>query len=344
MLPKLLAGELKALSQQYDDTINREFTEMRKALVVGVDFYKNTNNLFGCVNDAYSVKSVLDRHSDGTINFGVNLRVAGGADTALSRKELKEQVKELFKDDSSIALFYFSGHGYIESTGGYLITSECTDGDDGFPMNELLQIANESLARNKVIVLDCCHAGIAGNPVIKDDKAVLKEGVTVLTASSADQYAVEENGSGIFTNLFIDALNGSASNFVGDITPGSIYAHIDQSLGPWEQRPIFKTNVKSFTTLRKVQPPISLSDLKLIAELFPIKGEEFLLDPSFEPESDNPKEENMEKFAILQKYNRLNLVVPVGEEHMYFAAINSKSCKLTILGEHYWNLVRNERI
>ena len=80
----MLAGELKALSQQYDDTINddtinREFTEMRKALVVGVDFYKNTNNLFGCVNDAYSVKSVLDRHSDGTINFGVNLRVAGGA-------------------------------------------------------------------------------------------------------------------------------------------------------------------------------------------------------------------------------------------------------------------------
>ena len=60
-------------------------------------------------------------------------------------------------------------------------------------------------------------------------------------------------------------MNGSASNLVGDITPGSIYAHIDQSLGPWEQRPIFKTNVRNFTTLRKVQPPISLSDLSMFA-------------------------------------------------------------------------------
>jgi len=317
---------------------------MRKALIVGVNYYKTANPLFGCVNDAYAVKSVLDRHSDGTINFGVNLRVAAGVDSLLSRKELKDLVQALFSDDSSIALFYFSGHGHIESTGGYLITSECTDGDDGLPMNELLQIANDSPARNKVIILDCCHSGIAGNPNIKDDKAILNEGITILTASSATQYAIEENDTGVFTNLLIDALNGSASNLVGDVTPGSIYAHIDQSLGPWEQRPLFKTNVKSFTTLRKVQPPISLADLKRITELFPKKGEDFVLDPSYEPESENPIVENMEKFAILQKYNRLNLVVPVGEEHMYFAAINSKSCKLTILGEHYWNLVKNERI
>ncbi|MDA3808678.1 MAG: caspase family protein [Thiomicrorhabdus sp.] len=317
---------------------------MRKALIVGINYYDKINSLFGCVNDAYSVKSVLERHSDGTLNFGVNLQVATGQDSAISRKEIKEQVKELFKDDSSVALFYFSGHGYIESTGGYLITSDCTDGDDGLPMNELLQIANNSPAINKIIILDCCHAGIAGNPDANEDKAVLKEGVTILTASSADQYAIEENGSGVFTNLLIDALSGSASNLVGDITPGSIYAHIDQSLGPWEQRPLFKTNVKSFTTLRKVQPPITLAELKSITELFPVKGEEFQLDPSYEPESENPKEEHMEKFALLQKYNRLNLVVPVGEEHMYFAAMKSKSCKLTILGEHYWNLVKNERI
>src|SRR5690606_22430537 len=120
------------------------------------------------------------------------------------------------------------------------------------PMNELLQIANNSPARNKVLILDCCHSGILGNLAPNEDKAVIKEGMTILTASSAEQYAIEEKGSGVFTSLFIDAMNGSASNLVGDITPGSIYAHIDQSLGSWEQRPIFKTNVTSFTTLRKV--------------------------------------------------------------------------------------------
>ncbi|MGB3149346.1 MAG: caspase family protein, partial [Maribacter sp.] len=253
---------------------------MRKALVVGIDYYDTINELFGCVNDAYAMKSVLDRHSDGTKNFDVNIEIATGPKARIERKELKTQVEELFRDKSDIALFYFSGHGYIESTGGYLITSECKDGDDGFPMNELLQIANNSPARNKIIILDCCHSGVAGNASPNEDKAVIKEGVTILTASSAEQYAIEEKGSGVFTTLFIDAMNGGASNLVGDVTPGSIYAHIDQSLGSWEQRPIFKTNVTTFTTLRKVQPPIKLSDLKMLTSLFPKKGEDFKLDPS----------------------------------------------------------------
>jgi hypothetical protein len=317
---------------------------MRKALIVGVDYYDSISNLHGCINDAYGIKTVLDRNSDGTKNFDTIIDISSGPDERIERKELKNRVEELFQDNSEIALFYFSGHGYIESTGGYLITTECKDGDDGLSMNDLLQIANNSPARNKIIILDCCHSGIAGNSSPEEDKAIITQGVSILTASSAEQYAMEENGSGIFTSLFIDAMNGSASNLTGDITPGSIYAHIDQSLGSWEQRPIFKTNVTSFTTLRKVQPPISLSNLKRITELFPKKGEEFNLDPSFEPESDNPDDDNTEMFALLQKYNRINLVVPVGADHMYFAAMESKSCKLTILGEHYWNLIKKERI
>jgi len=49
---------------------------MRKALVVGIDYYDNVSNLHGCVNDAYLVKPVLDRHSDGTVNFGLRLAVS----------------------------------------------------------------------------------------------------------------------------------------------------------------------------------------------------------------------------------------------------------------------------
>lgn len=317
---------------------------MRKALIVGIDYYSEVNNLFGCVSDAYAVKSVLDRNSDGTINFSSKIHVASNKDTAIERKELKNLTEELFKDDADVALFYFSGHGYVENTGGYLITSECKDGDDGFSLMDLLLIANKSSAKNKIIILDCCHSGFMGKIRGQEGNSVLSEGLTILTASSESQYAIEENGSGVFTSLLVDALNGSASNLVGEITPGSIYAHIDQSLGPWEQRPIFKTNVKSFVSLRKVQAPIQLVHLKQLVEFFTEKDEIFKLDPSFEPTSNNPNEENTEKFAILQKLNRVNLVVPVDEEHMYFAAMNSTGCQLTILGEHYWNLIKKERI
>src|SRR5687767_6954430 len=104
---------------------------MRKALVVGIDHYSKIDPLYGCVNDAHAVKSVLARHSDGTINFDVKLLTGTGPVDGIGRSDLKEGVRELFAGDSEIALFYFAGHGHIEATGGYLCGSECATGDDG---------------------------------------------------------------------------------------------------------------------------------------------------------------------------------------------------------------------
>ena len=81
---------------------------MRKALIVGIDFYEKVSCLKGCVNDAYAVKSVLDRHGDGSINFGINSMTASNSSSKIARRELKEKVIELFRDDSEIALFYSS--------------------------------------------------------------------------------------------------------------------------------------------------------------------------------------------------------------------------------------------
>jgi hypothetical protein len=155
----------------------------------------------------------------------------------------------------------------------------------------------------------------------------------------------------VFTTLFVDALSGVAANLVGHISPGSVYSYIDQSLGAWEQRPVFKTNVKTFVSLRNVQPTIQLAELQRIIEFFPTPGSQFQLDPSFEPELKGrsegmpaPNPENTRKFAVLQKYNRVNLVIPVGAPHMWHAAMESKSCKLTVLGEHYRRLVERGRI
>jgi hypothetical protein len=317
---------------------------MRKALCVGIDYYDHINNLFGCVADACSVKEALCRNGDGTVNFNVHLATATSCANIISRKELKSQIEELFAGANSVALFYFAGHGCIESTGGYLLTSECKDGDDGLPLADLLKIASDSKASNKIIILDSCHSGAAGSMTQFEEFSMIKEGMTILTACDSKQYASEENGHGVFTTLLVDALYGGAMNLLGEVTPGSVYAHIDQALGPWQQRPIFKTNIKNFISLRKNVPPIPLSELHQLTVLFPNYGDEFSLDPSFEPESDNPVDENCKIFRILQNFNRVNLVVPVGAEHMYFAAMENKSCKLTPLGMHYWKLVKNERI
>jgi hypothetical protein len=318
---------------------------MRKALIVGIDYYEHIDGLKGCVNDAFAVKQMLDRNADGSVNFSQpKLMTATGPSERVDRAELREAVQQLFSDDDEVVLLYFAGHGYIETTGGFLCLSDCRTGDDGLHLFDIMTFANKSPARNKIIILDSCHSGAIGNHPIVPRMSEINEGVTILTASTKDQYAQEENGGGVFTGLLVDALGGAAADLVGQITPGSIYAHIDQSLGSWSQRPVFKTNVNRFVSLRQVTPPLPLADLRRIVDFFPDRGFEYQLDPSYEPTDARADPDKNAIFAILQKYNRVNLLVPVGAPHLWHAAIESKAVKLTATGEHYRRLVEQNLI
>ena len=330
---------------------------MRKALIVGIDYYEHVQGLSGCVSDAHSVKAALERNADGTLNFKTPHVLTGtGSNQPVQRNDLKEAIRQLFADDAEIALLYFAGHGYIEDTGGYLCASDSQVGDDGLPLSELMKLANASKAKNKVILLDSCHGGAAGASAISSDVAEISDGVTILTASTDYQkaYGKPDGGAGVFTSLFVDALNGAAANLVGEVTPGSVYAHIDQSLGTWAQRPVFKTNVKTFVSLRKADAPIELEDLQALTTHFPTPDHTFELDPTYEPERSEddkrdpdipaPNLENTTTFKVLQSYVKVNLVRPVDAPHMWHAAMQSKACKLTVLGQHYWNLVNSDLI
>lgn len=322
---------------------------MRKALIIGIDHYANVTPLYGCVNDSFSVKAMLERHADGSVNFGVKHLISTGSSDPVGRDELRQAVEDLFADDGEVALFYFAGHGHIEATGGYLCSSDVKTGNDGVPLAEIMTLANQSKIQNRVIILDSCHSGVAGGSALQQKIAEISDGVTILTASTAEQYATEEDGAGVFTSLLVDALGGAAANLVGDVTPGGVYAHVDQSLGPWAQRPVFKTNVKRFVSLRKVQPPLELAELRRLSEFFPTPGFQFQLDPTYEPERHEswgsnpqgipaPDPDHNAIFKILQKFNRVGLVVPEGAPHMWHAAMESKTVRPTALGEHYRRL------
>jgi len=327
--------------------------QTRKALIVGIDYYQKGQCLNGCVHDARAVKNMLARNpADDTINFGIEAMLALDEATAISRSALDSKIETLFNDETGIetALFYFAGHGCIDTTGGYLCTSDTENGKD-ISLNEVIIRANKCGARNKIIILDSCHSGAAGQRASQDKNSEIGEGVTILTASTDGQYAAEGEEGGLFTSLFIDALGGAAANLMGEITPGSVYAHIDQSLGPWTQRPVFKTNVNNFVSLRRVKPPLALADLHRITEIFPNGTTEIRLDPTYEPDDsvkrhpeDKAIPEHTEIFSVLQKYHHVNLAVPIGAEFPFFAAMERKSMGLTALGRHYRSLVLNNLI
>ena len=104
-----------------------------------------------------------------------------------------------------------------------------------------------------------------------------------------------------------------------------------------------------------MQPSLELSELRRISELFPNSGYQFQLDPTYEPErhetwATDPQEipapdpDHNAIFRILQKFNRVGLAAPEGAPHMWHAAMESKSVRLTALGEHYRKLAAKELI
>ncbi len=315
---------------------------MRKALVVGIDGYA-TAPLSGCVNDANTVAAVLETNGDGSPNFSVRLMTNPGG--SVSKSALREAIDQLFQGDPDVALFYFSGHGFVNTNGGLIVTDDYQKYDEGISMDEILNYANKAASKERIVILDCCHSGSFGSPAIDDSqKAHLSPGITVLTACKSDEVALENGGAGLFTSLVVDALQGGAADLRGHVTPGSVYAYVDQALGPWDQRPIFKTNVTKFTSLRNIQPPVPLTTLRKLITYFPSPTDEISLDPSFEDTSDQPDEKKVDIFKDLQKMEGVGLVVPVSEEHMYYAAMNNKSCRLTALGGHYWRLVDQKKL
>jgi len=311
---------------------------MRKALIVGINNY-HSSPLSGCINDAESIANILEHNGDNSINFNIKKEI-----NIETKGKLKGLIRDCFAGNEDIALFYFSGHGFVDAIGGYIVTPDYSKDDWGVSMQEILEIVNQSKCNNKIVILDCCHSGFMGNiSTLGQTTAVIQEGVTILTASTHDAPAVEIKGHGVFTALLLDALRGGASDVTGRITPGGIYAYIDRALGPWEQRPVFKTNITRFSPLRIVKPQIDISVLRKIINYFDEPCNEYKLDPSYEfTNTSHAIAENVSILKDLQKLESIGLVVPNGEEHMYFAAINSKSCKLTVIGQHYWQLVKNK--
>ena len=214
---------------------------MKKALVIGIDDYPNCP-LHGCVNDAVSVAGVLEKNGDGSPNFSVKLLTSNRL--KVNCKALNLAIDELFSGSSETALLYFAGHGLINSAGeGYIVAQDGQLGAWGLPLSELLNRANRAYPNIKstVVILDCCHSGGLGEvPSLGSGSAsVIGDGVTILTACHRTQTAKEFNGHGLFTGILIDSLSGSAADICGRITPAAVYSHVDQILGPWDQRPIY---------------------------------------------------------------------------------------------------------
>lgn len=326
----------------------------KRALVVGIDDYPGAP-LKGCIHDATRVASLLEINGDGSLNFDVSLLTSDTHN--LTTEHLSDAVERLFSGQAETALLYFAGHGVLDETwsSGYICSMDGQRRTPGMSLADIMNLANSASPRirSSVIILDACQSGSFGEFPANRDVSLIGDGVTILTACHREQQAVEGAEHGLFTEFLLDGLNGGSADIVGRITPASLYSHIDQTLGMWEQRPIYKANVQSFVTLREVSPKVSRETLRRLPLYFSSPAALFTLDPTYEADRSNasdalaaipPDPDHVRIFKELQACNRHGLVVPVDCEHMYYAAMESKACRLTALGAHYRKLAEMKRI
>lgn len=319
---------------------------MKRALIVGINDYEKISPLRGCINDAKNMNNLVSKNGDGSPNFDVKLVTSEGGEK-ITKKEMKAALTELLTKPADMAFFYFSGHGTATNLGGYLCTYETDRYDEGFAVQELLTLINQSPIKEIIVMLDCCQSGSLGNiPSIGSGTTTIKEGVSILTASRENESSMEINGAGIFTSLVCDALSGSAADLLGTITPAGVYSHVEQSFGAWSQRPLFKSHVSRSTPLRKTTPKIDLTVLRKITALFANSDVIHQLNPSYEHTEKKAIPENVEKFKMLKKLQTVGLIKINREPDpdLYWACMENKSCQLTALGKFYWHLVNASKI
>lgn len=310
---------------------------LRRALLVGINSYDNFGSLGGCINDVDALFPLLARHENDGPNFSCQTR------HNISRDKLKRDIDLLLSPGADIALLYFAGHGMTDGNDVSLCTKDGSQETPGFPMSQVLGMAAESTVAEVVIVLDCCFAGAAGAiPQIGAQTSLIRNGVSILAASRGDQPSAEQADHGVFSRYLAAALDGGAADVLGKITVAGVYAYLSELFGPWDQRPTFKANVDRLHELRRCKATVPAEDIRRLHDLFPTPDHDYPLDPSYEPDAEPQNAEHQDIFATLQRCRAAKLVEPVGHEHMYFAAMQSLSCRLTPLGQHYWRLADRE--
>ena len=319
----------------------------RRALLIGIDKYDNVPSLKGCVNDAKSMQEMLSRNEDKSINYNCKLLTSPGP-LPITRKELRNQWKQLFSNFRGEALFYFSGHGTPTDVGGYLVTQDGEEDDPGLAMNDLLTLANDSDASSITLILDCCYSGAIGSPAnLRSDSishVQLREGVTILAASGVNEEAIEVGGHGVFTSLVIGALGGGASDIRGNVSAASIYAYVEQALGPWDQRPMYKSHADRLSPIRKCNPHVTDDLLRELPDIFTNYDSPYKLNPSYEHTDDSAIAENVAMFNKFKILRNARLLYVDDDLDLYYAALGSRSVSLTPIGQFYCGLAANNLI
>jgi hypothetical protein len=201
-----------------------------------------------------------------------------------------------------------------------------------------------------LIILDCYHSGAIGGAGRRrggralEQQARLREGLTILAASRSQEEAEETGARGVFTELLLAALQGGAADVRGQVSAAANYAYIEQALGAWEQRPLYKSFASHLSPVRRCLPQMSDELLRRLPRYFSTENSHHQLAPSYEFTHATKDDDHVAVFDAFKRYRDARQLRTVGGEDLFFAALQRGEVELTPAGRLYWRLAAQERI
>lgn len=317
----------------------------KRALLVGINQYDNAPLLSCCVDDAKIMRTLLEKHEDGSPNY--DSRLLSSENQRVTTELIRSSARALMSNlPGGDVVFYFSGHGVLKEDDAFLLCQDSDENNPGFGMQELLEMANASDTSSVLIVLDCCHSGAIGeySEHLESSQITLAEGVTILASSSAPQTSEEGMGNSLFTELVIGALEGGAADVRGQVSAAGVYGYVEQALSSWQQRPMYKSHARNLLPLRICRPLVSDETLREMKSLFRSPRLKYQMDPTYEHTEQGAIKEHIEIFNTFKLLRDAALLRSSDDTDLYYTSLNSATVELTRLGKFYWKLVANGRI
>ncbi len=219
-------------------------------LLVGVNQYQDSQNLTSLQYSALDCQGLGEALKTATASFA-NKEVIIHHDFVSQRPQLAEVQQSIqriitsaVKDDT--ILFYFSGHGILETNTGQVAlcladTNTQQLFDTGLPLNDLLKQLSSCAASQQLVWLDACHSGgmtLRGTASLAEPSSQLVEVLRHKAAESKGFYALlscdqtqqswefPELGHGVFTYYLMRGLRGEAADAQGIIEADALYQYV----------------------------------------------------------------------------------------------------------------------
>jgi TPR repeat protein len=186
------------------------------ALCVGVDEYDNLPELFGPVNDALTAARMFAESGDFRKVVTLTNRDAEGRPAEAKFLPTKANIVNHLKllannaPPESRIIFLFSGHGWRDEFGAYLLPKDADKtADKAISMAELAEIVAKTRASQKLFLFDACREGV-DFPGLFGEIAVDDPDSSVIVSCREEQHSVvdAEAGRGLFNLALHAAVSG----------------------------------------------------------------------------------------------------------------------------------------